>query len=875
MLKLRNICQKIFRLKSRPCQESDKSDQATQEFKTKYWNFKSLLSLNQKILENMSSMELTYSGDKIYGFGFLRKSNTELSVCLFRVITLMDRIAPGKYRALLQKFEEIQSSLNMICEIEDRRGKDASSWICMDIRELGAVDADMAGAKASNLGEIRKKAGIVIPEGFVLSCRAFRLFMEKNLLEPHVEQIIQCIDFDNLTLVYEASERLKKMIEGSPVPDEILIPLNLAYQEMVKSQGREIIFAVRSSATGEDGLKTSYAGQYLSILDVPGEDLSTAYKKVLASKYNARAMIYRHNHGLCDNHVSMCVAFLVMQDAVSSGVIYTRNPETGAQEVVISSLRGLPKSLVDGSANPDVFIYSRDQARIISREIHEQKSMLTHIPGKGMGKVDLDSISAVQPSISENLALKLAEAALELEEHFQHPQDIEWCLDPQDRIVILQTRPLQTHRQDNDQTASDNAYMAFRKEILKKNIKPVLKGGITACRGVAVGKVHMVTNPGDAAQFPQGAVMVSREALPRWSTIVGRASGLITDRGSAAGHLATVAREFNVPALFNTGSATRDLAKITHVTLDAGAGEVFGEVIPYNNNEPEHKTNKMSGTPVHAALERALALIRPLNLTDPEKDEFSPEHCRTYHDILRFCHEKAVEEMFCLGSEFTGADLSGKRLVAGEPTQWWLVDIGGGFNKQIPGDKVRLSEISSQPFLKVWEGMNSLVWQGPPGADVRGLFSIMLESTMNRDLDLTGPSAFAQKNYGLISGSFCSLSCRYGYHYSVLQSLCKDLDRENYIRFGFKGGAANMDRKRLRLKLITEIMEEWDFQVTIREDVLNSSFEGGNSLETMKRLKVLGYLIVHTRQIDMVMDNKNKFASYRNKMKNDIEYISR
>jgi len=872
MFSLSNFCKKFLKIRSGFCIEKDRSDPATQEFKTKYWNFKSLLALNQKILENMSSMELAYSGDKIYGFGFLRKSNTELSVCLFRVITLLDRIAPGKYRPLLQRFEDIQSRLNMICEIEDKRGKDSSSWICLDIKQLGSADADMAGAKASNLGEIQKKPGIVVPEGFVLSCRAFRLFMEKNLLEPHVEQIIQCIDFDNLTMVYESSERLKKMIEGSPVPDEILIPLNLAYQEMVKSHGQEILFAVRSSATGEDGLKTSYAGQYLSILDVPGGDLSTAYKKVLASKYNARAMIYRHNHGLCDNHVSMCVAFLVMQNAVSSGVIYTRNPQTGAQEVIISALRGLPKTLVDGSANPDVFIYSRDQGKIISREINEQKSMLTHIPGKGMGKIDLDSNSAVQPSISENHALQLAEIALKLEDHFQHPQDIEWCLDPQDRIVILQTRPLQTRRQNHDQTASENSYIAFRKQILVKNIQPVLKGGIAACRGVACGKVHLVANPKDAAQFPQGAVMVSKDALPRWSTIVGRASGLITDRGSAAGHLATVAREFNVPALFNTGSATKDLAEITHVTLDAGAGEVYGEVIPYHS-KPEHKTDKMSGTPVHAALERALTLIRPLNLTDPEKDDFSPEHCSTYHDILRFCHEKAIEEMFCLGSEYNGADLAGKRLVAGEPTQWWLVDIGGGFNKQVSTDSVRLSEISSQPFLRVWEGMTSRAWQGPPGADVRGLFSIMLESTMNRDLDLTGPSAFAQKNYGLISGSFCSLSCRYGYHYSVLQSLCKNLDRENYIRFGFKGGAASMDRKRLRLKLINEIMEEWDFQVTIREDVLNSSFEGGNRLETMKRLKVLGYLIVHTRQIDMVMNNQNQYASYRNKMKKDIENI--
>jgi pyruvate, water dikinase len=872
MINIKEFCKKILISGLRPGPENNKTDPATREFKTKYWNFKNLLALNQKILENMSAMEQAHAGSRVYGFGFLRKSTAELSVCLFRVITLLDRIAPGKYRTLLQKFEVIHTRLNLICADDEHCRTESCEWICRDIRELNCGDTDMAGAKSANLGEIRDMPGITIPDGFIFSARASKLFMEKNRLLPHLEQIIQCIDFDDLTMVNEADRRLRGLIENSVVPDEILNDIDQSYKNLRKTHGPDVRFAVRSSATGEDSLRTSFAGQYRTILEVAGEDLSTAYKKVLASKYSARAMLYRHNKGLCDNHVHMCVAILVMQDAVSSGVIYTRNPENNAREIIISALRGLPKALVDGLAEPDLFVYSRDQGKLIHREIHEQRTMLSRSPEKGMETVILDPGSGRQPAVHEELADKLFRIALDLENHFQQPQDIEWCVDSADRIVILQARPLQTHKTTPDETKTEDSCTAFREKIASRRILPVLKGGITVCRGVASGRVHMVTNAAEAENFPDGAIMVAREALPRWSTLVGKASGLITNHGAAAGHLATVAREFNVPALFNTKSATTDLAGLTHITLDAGAGEIYPEIIPCDISS-DHKTNIMSGTPVHMVMEKTLSLVRPLNLTDPEKNSFSPEHCRTYHDILRFCHEKAVDEMFSLGGQYEGADTAGKRLVAGAPTQWWLIDLGGGFNKQITGNKVRLNEVVSRPFLGVWEGMTSHVWQGPPGADARGLFSIMMESTMNRDLDLSGPSAYTQKNYGLISGSFCSLSCRFGYHYSVLQSLCKDLDRENYIRFGFKGGAANMDRKHLRLKLMSEIMEESDFQVKIKEDVLNGSFEGGSKEKTMNRLKILGYLIVHTRQVDMVMSDTNQFAFYLDKMKKDIKNI--
>lgn len=872
MINIKAIYRKLIN-SSETYADTEKSDPATQEFKTKYWNFKNLLTINQRILEIMSDMEQTLSGNKVFGYSFLRKNITELSVALFRVITLLDRIAPAKYSALLNKFEEIHTSLDNI-HLEIEPGEyDGKSWLYLDIKQLRREDAHSTGAKAANLAEVQNIPEIIIPDGFVLSTKAFEVFFQENNLNPQIEQIIQCINFDKLEEVYEASARLKKLINTAKMPDAVQEGMKTGYKNLEERHGRGIRLAVRSSATGEDELQTSFAGQYHSVLEVRGDELVSAYKKVLAGKYNARALLYRHNKGFSDRHVRMSAAFLVMQDAVSSGVIYTNNPETGSDDVVISALRGLPKALVDGSADPDLFVYSRSEKKLIDRNINEQKTMLCHSAKKGIISVNLDPESAREPAVTDFLALALARIAMDLEKYFGSPQDIEWCVDPLGKIVILQTRPLQVHHKSADSTEDEHSYLSFRNSLASRDIQPLLKGGITASGGIAQGPVFLIESQKDAAGFPQGGIMVAMDALPRWSSLVGKASGLITEHGSAAGHLATVAREFNVPALFNTENATAVLAAASHVTLDAWACEVFEGSLPYTLPESSEDKGRMFNTPVYSTLTEILSLVSPLNLTDPDHKNFSPENCKTYHDILRFCHEKAVDEMFCLGQEYEGTEASGKRLVAGVPTQWWLINIGGGFKKRKIKDRIRLSEISSQPFLAVWEGMVSHAWQGPPGADAKGLFSIMMESTMNRDLDLVGPSSFALKNHALVSGNFCSLNCRFGYHYSVLQTLCKEQDRENYIRFGFKGGAADMRRKQLRLKVMSQIMEEIGFQINTTEDSLRASFEGGSRVETLKRLKTLGYLIVHTRQMDMVMNNKDQFDYYQHKMQADINNL--
>lgn len=262
--------------------------------------------------------------------------------------------------------------------------------------------------------------------------------------------------------------------------------------------------------------------------------------------------------------------------------------------------------------------------------------------------------------------------------------------------------------------------------------------------------------------------------------------------------------------------------------------------------------------------------ITPLNLIDPKGDDFTPDGCNTYHDITRFCHEKAVEEMFDFGKN-NRQIRAGKRLIVNDvPTQWWIVDLGDGLKASKGKNTVRFENIESVPMVAIWEGMTAVEWDGPPAVDAGGFMSIMVESTMNRDLCASNQ----QNNCAIISKNFCDFSCRFGYHYSVVQTFVSDQSRENYIKFCFKGGAADHARKFRRMKLIEEILAGYDFQVEIYEDYMNASIAGYDQFSTLKRLKILGYLTMHTRQLDMIMGNPAKAAYYKKKLLKDIGKVT-
>ena len=195
------------------------------------------------------------------------------------------------------------------------------------------------------------------------------------------------------------------------------------FQALEKEGEGKLTVALRSSALGEDLPGTSFAGQYRSELNVSRESLLQAYKEVVASKYSLTAMSYRLNRGIRDEDVAMCVGCLQMVNASSGGVMYSRNPvQIRDDSVIINAIWGLPKSVVDGSLTPDVFLISRGEPFAIrQKQIAVKDQKFVCYPDEGVCRLDITGEESRMPSLSDEQALDLARLAVRLEEYYRIP----------------------------------------------------------------------------------------------------------------------------------------------------------------------------------------------------------------------------------------------------------------------------------------------------------------------------------------------------------------------------------------------------------------------------------------------------------------------
>ena len=834
------------------------------DFRARYHQFKLLLNANNKSLEIMADIERALRLGQPFGMSFVKATCTAISVNVFQMIKNLAELGPGKYNELSNRFNGIQHNIDQLLterkEVKDKR-------LIIPLKSIDKEMADLVGSKMANLGEIKNKIKIQVPEGFSITSAAYQKFIEHHDLQSEIERRFQSADLEDMERLYTLSAEIQQLIIRSRPPEDLHEAIMNACRELEGTVGGKIGLAVRSSALGEDTARTSFAGQYRTELNVSSEEIIEAYKEVIASKYSLPAITYRLNRGFRDADISMGVGCLVMIDAEAGGVIYSRNPvDLSDNSIFINSVWGLPESVVDGSVACDLFVVTREKPiRVIQKEIKVKEKKSIRRSQDGVSRIDLPQDIGELPSIDETQACILAELAIKMEEYYTLPQDIEWAIDPDGAIYILQCRPLQQ---------METAKIALPEDMIRPDKEDiVVRGGITASQGSACGPVYFADTGVDILRFPEGAVLVVQQALPRWASLLNRAAAVVTEQGGFAGHLANIAREFGVPALFGVKGVRDQLNSGDIITVDAGGLTIYKGKIDSLLVESDIEKNLMQGSPVYDTLKKVSRHIIPLNLLDPDSPDFNPASCKTFHDITRFVHEKSVHEMFNFGKDHDFSERSSKQLFYKVPMQWWILNLDDGFNEEIEGKYVKLDNIACIPMLAFWDGFVAVPWDGPPAIDGKGFMSVVFRSTQNTALTPGVRSRYADRNYFMISKNYCSLNSRLGYHFSTMEALVSDRVNENYVGFQFKGGAADYQRRLKRALFIKELLEKCDFRVEVREDNLIARVEHHEKEYMKERLQILGYLTLHTRQLDMIMANDSEVRYYKAKIMKDIREL--
>lgn len=260
-----------------------------------------------------------------------------------------------------------------------------------------AIDTSLYGSKAVGLGTAERD-GLPVPPGVALS-------------GPMVEAVAAGEE--------DAIAQILKAVEGLPTP-----------------------LAVRSSAADEDGADASFAGQHLTLLNVPSAaELTAAIKEIWWSANSDSAITYRQRVGLF-TRPSIGVVVQSLLDPEVAGVMFTENPTTGAHERVVEASWGLGEAVVAGLVIPDHFRIGEDN-RVLERKAGHKDLSVRPVATGGTVERRIPPARAAKLCLDGDRLAQLGRLAARCEQIYGRNRDIEWAF-AGGILYLLQCRAVTT-----------------------------------------------------------------------------------------------------------------------------------------------------------------------------------------------------------------------------------------------------------------------------------------------------------------------------------------------------------------------------------------------------------------------------------------------
>ncbi len=464
--------------------------------------------------------------------------------------------------------------------------------------------------------------GIQVPDGFAITADGYWNFINENKLLTPLSSLIESLDTINFSNLSEIGFNSRKLLMESTFPIELNNEIIHAYHQLLVKYGDHTSLAVRSSATAEDLPNASFAGQQETYLNVIGEEnLIKACQKCYASLFTDRAIKYRTDNGFDHLKVALSIGIQIMvrSDNACSGVMFTLEPDTGFENVIIiAGAWGLGENVVQGSVNTDEFMVfkpflNKGVQPIISHKLGSKAKTMIYTENKefeimkpedGIINIDTPLEKTEMFILNDNEIIKLANWARIIENHYHRHMDIEWAKDGETgELFIVQARPETVHNKE----LNKNIFTRF-KLIDKGNI---ICKGIGLGNRITTGKARILHSPSEIYKLKEGEILVTERTDPDWDPLMKKAGAIVTDQGGRTSHAAIVAREIGAMAIIGTGNSTETIMDgqvITVSSADGDTGLVYDGILKWQEqktdisslNKPKTKVMLILGHPDEA-----------------------------------------------------------------------------------------------------------------------------------------------------------------------------------------------------------------------------------------------------------------------------------
>ena len=295
---------------------------------------------------------------------------------------------------------------------------------------------EMVGGKGMSLSKLLT-AGIPVPEGFHVTTTSYKIFVEKNHIQPHINKLLDGIDSNNTSQLENVSTQIGMLFHDGEMPQEVSDAIKTTYAGL-----GNIAVAVRSSATAEDLPDASFAGQQETYLNIQGEnEVLDAVKRCWASLWTARAIAYRMKNDIKQEIVALAVVVQKLAFSDASGVMFTLNPINGRRsEMIVNAAWGLGESVVSSLVTPDTIVVDKNAERIVSYEV-ANKEIMTVRNSDGTEEIPTPEQLRKKHALTRNQVMRLTQLGKKIEKYYEMPMDVEWALE-KDKLYIVQARPI-------------------------------------------------------------------------------------------------------------------------------------------------------------------------------------------------------------------------------------------------------------------------------------------------------------------------------------------------------------------------------------------------------------------------------------------------